>query len=104
MLSENVGLALYTWQSRSVMYAMFPGGIRWTYAMCAYGMYMTLEIFRPTLKFHIIAVRALSPECPQNTAFTEHMQTSYIVCEHLLLSAGSQIDGIVEHLITVKQS
>lgn len=72
--------------------------------MCTYGMYITLEIFRPTLKCYISALRALSPEYPQNTAFTKHIQAYYILYEHLLLFAGSQIDAIVEHLITVKWS
>ena len=72
--------------------------------MCTYEMYMTLGIFRPTLKCLVSALRALSPEYPQNTAFTEHVQTCYIVYQHLFLSAGSQIDAIVEHLITVRWS
>lgn len=70
--------------------------------MCTYGMYITLEIFGPTLKCYISALRPLSPEYPQSTAFTKHIQACYILYEHF--SAGSQIDAIVEHLITVRGS
>lgn len=62
-------------------------------------MYMMLEIFRPNLKCHIRALIALSPEYPQKL-FAECIQTCYIVYEHTFLSAGSQLDAIVKHLIT----
>lgn len=67
--------------------------------LCTYGMCMILEIFRPSLKCHIRALAALSPEYPQRL-FAEHIQTCYIVYEHVFLSAGSQIDAIVNQLIT----
>lgn len=67
--------------------------------LCTYGMCMILEIFRPSLKCHIRALVALSPEYPQRL-FAEHIQTCYIVYEHIFLSAGSQIDAIVNQLIT----
>lgn len=60
---------------------------------------MTLEIFRPNLKCHIRALIPLSPEYPQKL-FAECIQICYIVYEHIFLSAGSQIDAIVKHLIT----
>lgn len=67
------------------------------------GCILHLKFSDPLLS-DLSALRALSPEYPQNTAFTKHIQAYYILYEHLLLFAGSQIDAIVEHLITVRWS
>ena len=59
--------------------------------ICTYGMYMTLDIFRPTCKCRRIVLRARSPERPQNTAFPERIQTCYTMHEPTSLKDPRQM-------------